>query len=297
MSVPDSAGFFFIHMKYSFKINQKAVIDNGFKLDVIECCLLNFMYDFIATGLMAEKVYKDERYFYFSHQYVIKEVPILGINTKEGLRKRLANLEKKGFLKRHPDNQITGKAFYRLTPKITALLFSDLPTNVGTPPNGSLDVPPNNRLDNHIIKDSPIKDKKGKKDTAAAQPPSLPPDFSISEIFIHDTVLRLMCSTDKTHSKYLEKCLRTYREDQTTEAVKTNLIHFSDYVKISGQFVSTDVGKVVKQLNSTDWKAKLQRLDHGPDAVQMQIDISSKTGTERSYWDQVKAKSEGRTSA
>lgn len=76
-------------MKYNIYINQKAIIDNNLELDIIDCAILDYIKDFSNSNKMIKLNIEWLEYFWIQYEHFISEMPILWINNKQSLKKRL----------------------------------------------------------------------------------------------------------------------------------------------------------------------------------------------------------------
>ena len=76
-------------MKYNININQKAIIDNWFNLDIIDCAILNYIQDFAKSNKIIKIIYDWQEYFWIQYEHFIKEMPLLWIKNKQALKRRI----------------------------------------------------------------------------------------------------------------------------------------------------------------------------------------------------------------
>lgn len=69
-----------------------------FGLDIKDAMLLRYFVDFRGTGKMKSIIIDDICYYWLCYDSLRNDIPILGINTNDGLRKRLKKLENKKIL-------------------------------------------------------------------------------------------------------------------------------------------------------------------------------------------------------
>jgi hypothetical protein len=146
-------------MQYHIHINQKAVIDLELNLGLHELAILDFMVKFSQTKRCERKIDGNEIYFWFSAALIIQELPILGINTRQGIAKRIDNLINCKVLSAHKDNQKLAKSWFKFEENCEKIFFhTDEPVNKSlqpckqkfTPPvNKSLHLPVNESLHYH----------------------------------------------------------------------------------------------------------------------------------------------------
>ncbi len=117
--------FFFVNiMKFSISINQKAAVDSGLSLDIVDLAIFDFIKDFILTGACRKVRDEHGEWFWISNKIIIEQMPVLGISTQEGMRKHINRLCDEGVLVRHPDCISARKSLYKLGDKFEGLLFT-----------------------------------------------------------------------------------------------------------------------------------------------------------------------------
>lgn len=164
---PDTKGFSFVcPMKYNILINQKAVIDAGFDLDIVDLAIFELLKDFALTKECKKMISDDVTYFLFNWKLVNAQLPILGLNTRQSVFKRFEKLRACNIIVPHSDNTTLQKSWYTFGPSYDLMLFKR-PDNESlhgeslgnTPDNESLREPDNNGLHNNPISNNTIKDK------------------------------------------------------------------------------------------------------------------------------------------
>jgi hypothetical protein len=111
------------NVKYNIEgFSQQQLIEHG--LDIVDAEILRWFVDFQATGKMKYRDVDGERYHWIYYPAVIKELPILGIITPNGIAKRLRKMQTGGLLKLHI--QRLGKGKGTVTWWRTTDLLSDL---------------------------------------------------------------------------------------------------------------------------------------------------------------------------
>jgi hypothetical protein len=114
---------------YSFNylipaVNQYAVLKNRWDLDYIDIIVFQTIFDFIGTG-RAEKFIDNNNntWYWIAEGLVIKNLPLLPLNSASSISKRITNLCKYGLIERNPDNHKNCKKYIRIGNNAT-LLFS-----------------------------------------------------------------------------------------------------------------------------------------------------------------------------
>lgn len=155
-------------------INQKAVIECGLNVDIVDMAIFDFMKSYSASPKCTKVFFENKFYFYLSSSVILERMPMLGISTKRGIGKRIDNLINAGLLERHPNNQEIGKAMYTFGSMYDRYIFcttqeqkfqggtnessEGVRTEVPTPMNESSDDNStiyNNTNDNNTIYNSP----------------------------------------------------------------------------------------------------------------------------------------------
>jgi len=87
-------------MKYRiFGFSQAKAVEFG--LNLKELLFLRWFLDFMKTLKMQHIELEGKMFFWVDNRTIAKELPILGIKSRRGIRKLLAGLEKKGIIERH----------------------------------------------------------------------------------------------------------------------------------------------------------------------------------------------------
>ena len=91
-------------MKYTINVNQKAVVRISPELDLKDAAILDWISIFANSGEMESIIHDGKLFFRISYPYLIEELPLLKINSKNGIYRRLKKLQHVGLLEPHPDN-------------------------------------------------------------------------------------------------------------------------------------------------------------------------------------------------
>lgn len=142
-------------MKYTIDINQKSAFDLGMVdiLDIVDLSIFAAFRDF-ANGTRCEKMMVGKKvYFWIAYDLIIYELPFCRIKTKDGVYRRMKNLEAANIIEFHPDNQKMGKSFFCWGANYDAMI-SQTPTD--KKPEGvrmknrrGTDEKPDNHYTNH----------------------------------------------------------------------------------------------------------------------------------------------------
>ncbi len=156
-------------MKYTIHgYSQEKSIESG--LDYLDLGILRWIQDFYPA--MKKTIFQNKEYGWFSYSYFLNELPIIGINTKAGLRKRIDKIIEKGFIERtcikDTDDKLGTRSWIRLTEKMLIIIsqttvstgdnhsFHPLVTTVSTGDNHSFH---NSSINNPSINDSSFSNK------------------------------------------------------------------------------------------------------------------------------------------
>jgi hypothetical protein len=112
-------------MKNVIIINQAAAIKNNLDLDLIDLAIFDFIKDFSNHPKCVKINTPEGVYFWISHKLIMKAMPLLGIKSDQGIRRRVDNLINAGVLKKHPDCEKYRQTLYTFGENFSKLLFSD----------------------------------------------------------------------------------------------------------------------------------------------------------------------------
>jgi len=147
-------------------------------LDVKDLVLLRWIVDFYNTGCMDTHLFQGIPFFWIKYEYVLRELPVLGITSKDVLARRMKDICKSGLLEGRIFEAAGHKTYFRFNKDILRSLLSSTEAQgwLFDPVGGGSDLKvgristqksegyrPKSR--NHVdssINDSSIKDKKAK---------------------------------------------------------------------------------------------------------------------------------------
>lgn len=131
-------------IKDIISINQRAAIEFGLDLDIIDLAIYDYIKSFILSrGCM--RIDTDEGPFYWvSHQNIQDGMPLLGIKSSQGIINRVSKLINAGLLIKYSKCDTIGKTVYALGPNYDRLEFFETPQQ-------NLRVPPTKVEDNNIL--------------------------------------------------------------------------------------------------------------------------------------------------
>jgi hypothetical protein len=147
-------------MKFNILINQKAVIDAGFDLDIVDLAIFELLKDFSLTNQCKKMTEGDTVYFLFNWKLVNNQLPIIGLNSRQAVFKRMEKLKACDIINPHKSNASLGKSWYCFGPNYHKLIFAKASTTVDGGVNESLQGSVNNGLHNNVPNsNNEIKDK------------------------------------------------------------------------------------------------------------------------------------------
>lgn len=170
-------------MQYSININQRAVIENGFDLDLLDMAIFDFIIKFTQTEKCARITDGGAVYYMISHTLIIEQLPMLRIKTSNGILNRINKLIDAGLLERYPRMEQLKKSFYKIGPNASKIFFSqnakDIsqpPTNFGGDPQRNLGTTPNENwgYQNNNISVNNITDNSGESEQSTLFPDDHP---------------------------------------------------------------------------------------------------------------------------
>lgn len=127
-------------MKFSININQKAIVDSGFNLDMVDAAILDFLKDWVYNGKIKKIELHGNSFYWLDYGNLIREMPLLGIKSKDGLYRRFKKMCDMEILNAHPDNQTMGKTYFSFGKNYEFLLFT-IPTDSNAEVTKTKEVP------------------------------------------------------------------------------------------------------------------------------------------------------------
>lgn len=112
-------------MKYTITINQYAAVKNNMDLDLIDLAIFDFIKDFVNSANCVKINTPEGVFFWVSHKLIMESMPLLGIKSNQGIKRRVDNLINAGLLKKHPDCEKYRQTLYTFGENFSKLLFSD----------------------------------------------------------------------------------------------------------------------------------------------------------------------------
>lgn len=145
-----------MNYKYNIVINQKAIVDNGLSIDIVDAAVFDFIKDFSHSDKCVKMQIDGKTYFWITNQTIIDNLPLLQITTARGLRKRIDNLINAGLLVRNENSQELNKTLYTFGSKYDSYIFCSEPRNESSTLGTTVPTPRNNRSDDNNNKNNNI---------------------------------------------------------------------------------------------------------------------------------------------
>ena len=145
-------GLFLYPMKFSININQKAVVDNGLDLNLIDLAVFDVVATFSHTEECQKTLYKGKVYYWISWKIIKQQLPLVRLNNRQSVYNRMKKLIQAEVLEIYPNNKAENKSLFCFGINYSKLLF--------TPANESLHIPANESLHIPVKKDLHIRTNK-----------------------------------------------------------------------------------------------------------------------------------------
>jgi hypothetical protein len=111
-------------MKYNIYINQKAVIDNGWDLNITHLAILDCIAGMINSNMFQKMIEDSQEWYWVSPSKIIEELPLL--NVKENrVRQLLNDLESCQLIEKNKNNQTYSRTFLKLGANYRLLTFAE----------------------------------------------------------------------------------------------------------------------------------------------------------------------------
>jgi len=99
-------------MKYNILINQKAIIDSGLDIDIVDVAIFDCIYSLMQSASCRQMTINNVTYYWISTSLIISELPMLGIKSRQGVIKRIEKLIRNKLLIRSDASRAMAKAIY-----------------------------------------------------------------------------------------------------------------------------------------------------------------------------------------
>lgn len=92
-------------MKYTISINQKAVCDAGFNLDIVDMAIFDMLTTYTNSTACRRMNEGAKTFFNVPYAVVIDELPLCKITKPDSVYRRFQKLEMSGIINMHPENK------------------------------------------------------------------------------------------------------------------------------------------------------------------------------------------------
>ncbi|MHA2096658.1 MAG: hypothetical protein ACW98F_18740 [Candidatus Hodarchaeales archaeon] len=99
--------------KWSWSIDQRAIVESGLPVDVIDYSILRMLVDFATSEFCKKMQEGNETYYYFHWTLVRDQMPTLKLNTRQSVNKRIRKLATATALYPHKDNKAKRNSWFK----------------------------------------------------------------------------------------------------------------------------------------------------------------------------------------
>jgi len=224
-------------MKYTINgFSQTKLLE--FKMDLVDSLILRWFVDFRGTDKMVSCIYEGEIYYWVSYKGLIKDIPIIGITSKDVLRRRLKALCEKEILINYTQKTRKGSySMYNLGLEYLELISNDKaenesyshPTQKSYPPDSKVGCTPDLKVG---PKDTSTKNKKTTNQTTTDQKSKEDIVNEINEkpvVVSDEEVILLKKEIDKDIGKIESKKLLNLIKNNGIDVCKMYLKNFNKF--------------------------------------------------------------------
>ena len=246
-------------MYYSININQIAIINHNktlnTNLDLIDGCLMEYLQK-QSTSKFAQKnfIVKDnEVYFLICYDNIIAQLPLLNIQTKDAIGRRVKKLKELGIIKYFVDRKNNNKVYFNTT-ELFETFFSYNQTDLKPNPpvlktERLTDLKPNHINDKNI-NDKNIKDTKEKN---IKKENSFENDF-IEFYKIYEEPKKEIDLT----SQRINKIYKTWQKHNDKQKIIEGAVKYKQYLKQASWRPKKDIEAWLNAfLYEKDWEQEL----------------------------------------
>jgi hypothetical protein len=111
-------------MKYTIEgLYQEKMLELG--LDCIDAVIIRYIVDFYCSTKMTKVYNEGKEYFWLSYNALLKQVPIIGITTKNALAKRMKKYVECGLMENYTKREEGSYSCYRFTSLYDELIYDE----------------------------------------------------------------------------------------------------------------------------------------------------------------------------
>lgn len=111
-------------------MNQKILMDSGFKLDITDGAIIDFINSFVHSEKVHKMIHLGKTYYWISYGLVANELPILDLKRDTLYRKFKAYIDM-GLLDAHPENKQLNRAYFAINHSFMGLFYTDEGADLG----------------------------------------------------------------------------------------------------------------------------------------------------------------------
>lgn len=133
--------------KWNILINQRAALELGLNLDLIDLAIFDYIKGFVLSNKCTKVNTEEGTFYWVSHKNIKDSMPLLNIKSDQGIVNRIKKLIDAGLLFKYARCDEFGKTLYSFGPNYDSFEFFDTPQqNLGVP---QTKLGTNNILDNN----------------------------------------------------------------------------------------------------------------------------------------------------
>lgn len=142
-------------MKYSININQKALVElnneTGINLDLKDATIISFFKDYTHFPKVKKQIINGDVFYWVSYQWIIDENPLLEIENKDVLGRRIEKICNTGILQKFLDKKDGNKVYLAFGETYQRLITDTPPTysKQGSLPTQKSEPLPTQKSDNY----------------------------------------------------------------------------------------------------------------------------------------------------
>jgi Fe2+ or Zn2+ uptake regulation protein len=137
-------------MQFNININQQAFSEIAPECDLVDAAIFDFINQFIASG-KTKRIEDNGDWYWISYKRIIDENPILHIESKPTIYRRINKLVDAKILKRYSKNQKETKTYFGRGENFSKIIYNE-------PRSQMNEVPRTQMIDNHNTSNHNTKD-------------------------------------------------------------------------------------------------------------------------------------------
>ena len=134
--------------KHVITINQRAAVELGLDLDLIDLAIFDYIKGFALSSKCMNVKTEDGSFYWISHKNIQDAMPLLNIKSSQGIINRIKKLIDAGLLIKYSKCEEFGKTLYAFGPNYDKIEFFE--THQQNLMGASTKVEGNNKLNNNV---------------------------------------------------------------------------------------------------------------------------------------------------